>query len=323
MLNFRNAIFLILLSIFLTQNFYGQEGWTTVRSEETDDFTTVYFTDSKRGYIAGDNGKFIHTVDGGKTWQKQFVFAEDNINEIYFRNDDNGYVVAGKKLYITADGGKSWKDEIIYEPGTFGRGTPEFLSVRFADKKRGVIVGSVLNKAERVIDSLVMRTEDGGESWTRVIVPLKDELYHLDFANSSRGWIVGDMGMILMTNDGGLNWQVQNSGTKKALFNVDFRDSNDGFAVGGSGTILRTENGGETWETVKTSFAKTFLRVDFASDKEGWIVGHDGTVLRSGDKGKTWIKQESSTDKSLYGLFMSKKYGWAVGATGTIVKYER
>ncbi|MEZ5425647.1 MAG: YCF48-related protein [Pyrinomonadaceae bacterium] len=302
---------------------FAQEGWSVVKTGEPDDFITVFFTDSKRGFVAGDNGHFIYTVDGGKNWQKQFIYTEANINEIYFRNDDDGYVVAGKKLFVTEDGGRSWKEENIYDQSDFTRGTPEFLSVRFADKNRGIIVGSVLNDDERVIDSLVMRTDDGGKSWSRIIVPFKDELYHLDFVNSSRGWIVGDMGTVLATVDGGMNWQLQKTGTDKALYNVDFRDSNDGFAVGGKGTILRTENGGETWELVKTSFPETFLRVDFASDKEGWIVGHKGTILRTSDKGKTWIKQESKTDKSLYGLYMTKKYGWAVGARGTILKYEK
>jgi len=321
--NFKNVIFFCLISLFSIQNFYAQEGWSPIKTGDRDDFITVFFTDSKRGFVAGDNGHFIFTTDGGNSWQKQFVYTEENINEIYFRNSKDGHVVAGRKLFITDDGGKSWKEEIIFNQTDFKNGTPEFLSVRFADKNRGIIVGSVLSKNERVIDSLVMRTDDGGKTWSRIIVPSKIELYHLDFANSSRGWIVGDSGLILITDNGGLTWQIQNSRTKKALYNIDFRDSNNGFAVGADGTILRTENSGEIWEIVKTNFPNTFLRVDFASDKEGWIVGHKGTILRSSDKGKTWIKQESRTEKSLYGLFMTKKYGFAVGANGTILKYER
>ncbi len=323
MFNFKKLVFFCLISLFSIQISFAQEGWSVVKTGDKDDYTTVFFTDSKRGFVAGDNGHFIYTMDGGKKWQKQFVYTEENINEIYFRNDNDGYVVAGKKLFITKDGGRSWKEENIYNTADFTKGTPVFLSVKFADKNRGIIVGSVLNKSERVVDSLVMRTDDGGKSWARIIVPFKNELYHLDFANSSRGWIVGDLGMVMITNDGGMNWQVQKSGTNKALYNIDFRDVNDGFAVGDGGTILRTENGGTDWEVVKTSFLNTFLRVDFASDKEGWIVGHKGSVLRTSDKGKTWIKQESKTEKSLYGLYMTKKYGWAVGANGTILKYDK
>ena len=302
---------------------YAQAGWNSLKSGSINDLVAVYFTSAERGFIAGDKGYFAQTTDGGKTWKKQFIYTEEDINEIYFRNENSGYVVAGKKMFATDDAGRSWREMKIYNAKDFRGGTPEFLSVRFADKKRGFIVGSLLNAEDEVVDSLVMRTDDGGETWARIIVPAKAELYHLDFVNSSRGWIVGDKGLILTTEDGGINWRKQNSVTINNLFNVDFRDAQEGYAVGGKGTILRTENGGENWEIVKTSFPTTFLRVNFADDQNGWIVGYGGSILRSADKGKTWIKQESGTKEHLYGLYMLKKYGWAVGAKGAVIQYQK
>ncbi len=301
----------------------AQAGWNPLKSGSASDLVAVYFTSAERGFIAGDQGYFAQTTNGGKTWTKQFIYTEEDINEIYFRNENNGYVVAGKKMFLTDDAGRSWREIKIYDPKNFRNATPEFLSVRFADKKRGFIVGSLINKEDEIVDSLVMRTDDGGETWARIIVPSKLELFHLDFVSSLRGWIVGDKGLILTTEDGGVNWRKQDSGTTNTLFNVDFRDAAEGYAVGGKGAILRTENGGASWQTVKTSFPNTFLRVDFADDKNGWIVGYGGTILRSSDKGKTWIKQESGTKENLYGLFMFKKYGYAVGAKGAVVQYQR
>ena len=316
----------VLYSIFTLlaiQSLHAQSGWNPIKSGSASDLVAVYFTSSERGFIAGDKGYLAQTTNGGRSWAKQSIDTTDDINEIYFRNENNGYVVAGEKMFLTDDAGRSWREIKIYDPKNFRNASPEFLSVRFADKKRGLIVGSLINKDDEVVDSLVLRTDDGGETWARIIVPSKLELFHLDFVNSSRGWIVGDKGLILTTQDGGVNWRKQNSGTANTLFNVDFRDSSEGYAVGGKGTILRTEDGGDNWETVKTSFPNTFLRVDFADDKNGWIVGYGGTILRSGDKGKTWIKQESRTKEHLYGLFMTKKYGWAVGAKGTFVQYQK
>ncbi|MCY7377091.1 MAG: hypothetical protein LH472_14115 [Pyrinomonadaceae bacterium] len=316
----------VLFSIFTfsaMQTVHAQAGWNPLKSGSSSDLVAVYFTSAERGFIAGDKGYFAQTRNGGRTWTKQFIYTEEDINEIYFRNENNGYVVAGKKMFLTDDAGRSWREIKIYDPKNFRNATPEFLSVRFADKKRGLIVGSLINKDDEIVDSLVMRTDDGGETWARIIVPSKLELFHLDFVSSSRGWIVGDKGLILATEDGGINWRKQDSGTANTLFNVDFRDASEGYAVGGKGTILRTENGGESWEAVKTSFPNTFLRVDFADDKNGWIVGYGGTILRSSDKGKTWLKQESATKEHLYGLFMMKKYGWAVGAKGAVVQYQK
>lgn len=315
---------MVLIVFFLTaQSFYAQSGWSLNRAKATGDLVTVYFTSSDDGWVAGDKGYLAFTKDGGKTWTPQNLNTDENINEIYFRNDDNGYLVAGKKMFITRDRGRSWQETKIYKPGDFKGLTPEFLSIRFPDKKLGFVIGSLLNKNDEVVDSLVMRTNDGGETWSRSTISQKVELYHLDFVNSNYGWIVGDKGMILMTYNGGLTWIKQKSGTDKALYNVDFRDESEGYAVGGKGTILRTEDGGQTWETVKTSFPSTFLRVDFADAKNGWIVGYGGTILRSSDKGRTWIKQNSETKEHLYGLFMTKKYGWAVGAKGVMLQYKK
>ncbi len=319
----QKTILLIFGILFAVQTLNAQTGWVSNTIGGSSDLVTVFFTSSERGFAAGDDGYFAYTTNGGRVWSKQIIDTKENINEIYFRNNDNGYVVAGKKMFSTDDGGRNWRENKIYNPNDFKNATPEFLSIRFADKKRGLIVGSLINKNDDVVDSLVMRTDNGGETWTRILVPSKLELFHLDFVNSSRGWIVGDKGMVLTTYDGGENWQMQKSGTNKALYNVDFRDDKDGFAVGGKGIILRTENGGETWETVKTNFPSTFLRVDFADDKNGWIVGYGGTILRSSDKGRTWLQQEINTKENLYGLYMTKRYGWAVGANGLIIQYER
>lgn len=320
---YRKIIFCGIALILLTQSFYAQSVWTQINSGSTADLVTVYFTSGERGFVAGDKGYLAQTDDGGRTWHRQPLSTTEDINEIYFRSEKNGYLVAGKMMLATDDGGRSWREFNVYQPKDFRNAVPEFLSVRFADKKRGFVVGSLLNKRDEVIDSLVMRTDDGGETWARIVVPVKAELFHLDFSNASRGWIVGDKGLILTTDDGGMNWRKQISGTTSTLYNVDFRDDSNGYAVGEKGTILRTADGGASWLTVKAGLTKTLLRVDFADDKNGWIAGYGGIILRSADKGKTWIKQNSNVESSIYGLFMTKKYGWAVGADGLILQYQR
>lgn len=310
----------IVISIF--QPVVGQQ-WQVNRANGGSDLITVFFTSANKGWIAGDDGYLAYTTDGGRNWTKQDIGTNESINEIYFRNDDNGYLVAGKKMFITKDGGKTWRETQIYRSGTFGNLIPEFLSIRFADKKRGLVIGSLLNRQDRVVDSLVMRTEDGGETWQRIIVPSKKELYHLDFVGDSKCWIVGDGGLILFSNNGGVSFQKQNSGTQNDLYNVDFRDEKEGYIVGFKGTILRTENGGEVWESIRTPFTQTLMRVDFADDKNGVIVGYQGLILRSSDRGKTWQQQSSQIKENLFGLFFVKKFGWAVGAKGVVLQYER
>jgi photosystem II stability/assembly factor-like uncharacterized protein len=322
----RINIIAVLVVIAAVSSAFAQVGWTGLPTAGNVDLVAVYFTSDKSGWVAGDGGYLAVTNDGGRNWSKVPLNVTENINEIYFRNESDGYLVAGRKMFITKDGGRSWNETRIYGSNEFRGTTPEFLSIRFADKKRGIAVGSLLRKVKNenvVVDSLVMRTDDGGASWQRIKMPTKTELFHLDYNGSSHAWIAGDNGVILASTDSGRTWTKQNTGTANALFNVDFRDDNEGYAVGEGGTILRTETGGRTWARVITNFTETLMRVDFADDKNGWIVGKKGVILRSSDKGRTWIKQESTTPNHLYGLFMSKRNGWAVGAKGIIIGYQR
>lgn len=315
------------LLLFLCSNLaLAQSGWVQRPSGVKGDLVAVCFTSENNGWVAGDNGFLASTSDGGRTWLPYPLGTNEDISEIYFRNDDNGYLVAGRKMFVTRDAGRSWQEITIYRGGDFGAGRPEFLSIRFSDKKRGYVIGSVLRQSGKddiVVDSLVMRTDDAGETWRRISVPSKSELFHLDFDGNSRGWIVGDNGTILASTNEGRTWTRQDSPTSMPLYNVDFRDSKEGYIVGRSGTVLRTEDGGSNWSKVSVPVTESIMRVDFADDKNGWAVGYNGTILRSGDKGKTWIIQVSPTRERLYGLYMDKKYGWAVGAKGTVLSYKR
>lgn len=322
----QRLIFVLFLFLISYQTIFAQQsGWNFVQrgSSTAGDLVSVYFTSSDAGWVGGDNGYLAYTKDGGRSWGKQTLNTTENINEIYFRNDENGYILAGRKIYITKDKGASWRETRVVETSELKGLTPEFLSIRFVDKRRGYIVGSVSNKNEEVVDSLVLETSDGGETWHRIKVPTKFELFHLDFVGDTRGWIVGDKGVIIATQDGGETWQAQVSGTDRALRNVDFRNAQEGYAVGGRGVILRTEDGGRTWQKAASPVTESLFRVIFTDDKNGFIAGRSGTILRTEDKGKSWIRQESKTTEALYGLFMEKKYGWAVGGKGTVLRYQR
>jgi photosystem II stability/assembly factor-like uncharacterized protein len=318
----RNAVLSLVVIGFAVIGAAAQSVWTSQRLNAKGDLVAVYFTGSDKGWVAGDGGYLAQTTDGGRTWTQYPLPTDEDINEIYFRNDDNGYLVVGKKMFITRDAGKSWQEIRIYRTGEFGTAVPEFLSIRFTDKKRGYIIGSI-TRGDIVVDSLLMRSDDGGDTWRRINLPVKSELFDLDFSGNSHGWIVGDKGVVLATTDEGMTWSIQSSGVNRALFNVDFRDDDNGYAVGGGGTVIRTEDGGRNWTRVITAFPDTFKRVDFADDKNGWIVGYGGSILRSSDRGKTWVRQDSGTRERLYGLFMDKKYGWAVGEKGLILKYKK
>ena len=315
------ALLLLIISGVVAQ---AQVGWRAVEGGVGGgkDLNAVYFADSKRGWVAGDGGFVSRTNDGGVTWARQSVETKDAINDIYFRNKDNGYLLAGNSIFQTDDGGETWREIRRYFATDFGGALPELYSVRFSGKKRGWVVGSISNN-DVVVDSLVIYTNDGGKSWQRQRLPTRQELIHVDFADEKRGWIVGAGGTILHTEDGGETWAEQRSGTRATLYHVDFRNEREGWAVGERGSILRTTDGGTTWMPVEVTVRGTLLNVQFPDENTGWIVGRGGVILRSDDGGRTWLQQESKTRQPLFALFIDKKRGWAVGGGGIILQYER
>ena len=321
------CLFVVLVACLSVPVGGAQEGrgWTgTQHGIAGKDLNAVYFTDSKRGWMAGDGGLVFRTEDGGRSWVRQAVGTNEPINDLYFRDKEDGYLIAGSAILITADGGRTWHEARRFRPTDFGGGAPELYSVRFPSKKKGWIVGSV-SRRDVVTDSVVLFTDDAGATWRPKLVPSRDELIHLDFADEKRGWIVGDKGTILATTDGGVSWSRQRSGTNATLYHVDFESDERGWAVGERGTILRTVNGGETWTMVNVAGVgrTTLLSVRFAGEEEGWIVGRGGTILRTDDGGRTWLRQESGTKQNLYALFVNKKQNWAVGGDGMVLRYEQ
>jgi len=301
----------------------AQQGWIATKvGTSGQDLNTVYFVDSKRGWIGGDGGFLSRTEDGGRTWIQQTLGTTDAINDIYFRDKEAGFLLAGNRIFVTRDNGTRWTEVRIFLPAEFDNADVELYSVRFSSKKKGWVVGSI-SRRDRVIDSILVYTDDGGETWARQRAPSRLELIHIDFVSDKRGWIVGNGGTILATVDAGQTWTKQTSGTTNTLYHVDFRNDKRGWAVGERGTVLRSNDGGQTWSPVATNIRTTLLSVRFLNDDDGWAVGRSGTILRSEDAGVTWLQEESTTKENLYSLHFNNKIGWTVGGDGTILRYEQ
>ena len=88
--------------------------------------------------------------------------------------------------------------------------------------------------------STILRTSDGGVSWTPVVVKTRSTILNVQFVSDDKGWAVGRSGTILRTDDAGLSWIEQESGTKQNLYGLYFV-KRIGWAVGGDGLLLRYE----------------------------------------------------------------------------------
>ncbi len=206
-----SAVTLILWTLAIAAS--AQSGWLPTRiNTGGNDLNTVYFLDEKRGWVGGDEGFLSRTDDGGNSWARQSVGTTAAINDIYFRDKEIGFLLAGNSIFVTRDNGATWNKSRSFLPEEFEGAEVELYSVRFSSKNKGWVVGSV-SKRERVVDSILVYTDDAGQSWRRQRAPSRLELIHIDFVSDKRGWIVGADGTILFTRDSGESWTKQNTGT--------------------------------------------------------------------------------------------------------------
>ncbi len=168
---------------------------------------------------------------------------------------------------------------------------------------------------------IILRTTDGGTSWTSKSIGTGDWFYSVSFIDASKGWVVGSIGTILHTTDGGASWTSQSSGTWPDLYSVSFTDGNTGTAVGYDGTILRTTNGGALWTMQISGTTTRLFGVSFIDANTGTAVGDGGTILRTTNGGAQWTSQMSGTTQHIWSVsFTDANTGTAVGWYGTILR---
>lgn len=90
-------------------------------------------------------------------------------------------------------------------------------AVFFVNANTGWTVGAPSTSTSTVVggsaassDSVttVLRTDDGGASWTRQrVTPAVGALRCVTFVNLTHGWAAGEGGAVISTSDGGVSWQ--------------------------------------------------------------------------------------------------------------------
>ena len=140
----------------------------------------------------------------------------------------------------------------------------DLRDVCFVDANIGTAVGYY---------GTIVRTTDGGNSWTIQQSGTSLDLWGVSFSDASNGTAVGAGGMILRTTDGGEHWNIQASGTVEELRDVSFADANNGTAVGFGGLILHTTDGGSTWVPQASGTLDTLFGVSLIDANTGTAVG--------------------------------------------------
>jgi photosystem II stability/assembly factor-like uncharacterized protein len=252
-------------------------------------------------------------------------------------SESDGWLLADSGPYLTRDAGRSW------ESLTVAAGGEALSAVFFLDPENGWLVTASLTDAGEPAYTL-LRTRDGGRTWSRIPLALFApgapeafaESVHLSFLDSQTGWLTVkqatsanfSLGTLFHTTDGGATW------TRRTLplgGPVHFVTAESGWAAGGAtrAELYRTTDGGASWQPVRVDVGEAarvqLLPPLFESPLIGALPAlvRDDTGTRlewrtTNDGGETWqLRQTFALPNGVQTLeWRTAQLGWALAAEG-------
>jgi photosystem II stability/assembly factor-like uncharacterized protein len=218
---------------------------------EDHDLRSVYFVDSLKGWAVGGyifsgwviypKNVIITTSDGGITWEIQDESTQGIFSDVFFLDDSIGWAIqimgglSVPGILRTNNGGNTWEEINDSIGGN---------SMFFLDDITGYIAGGMWDYSTNNHVGWILKTIDGGYSWSRILKDTIPILKDIIFTDSLNGYAVGYSGSILHTQDAGETWSYQESSTSAKLNSICFTDENHGWICGDSNHVLYTNNGG-------------------------------------------------------------------------------
>ena len=209
-------------------------------------------------------------------------------------------VVVGQRghILVSTDDGASWAQSKVPTRALL-------TAVHLHDERTGWAVGH---------DAVILRTGDGGETWTLVHEAPEEELPLLDvwFRDESTGFAVGAYGYFLATRDGGETW------TRRTVSEDDFHlnalipvitrspdsrqsESHRLYIAAEAGIAYRSDDNGETWNELPSPYAGSWFGGLALDENEVLLTGLRGHLFRSEDAGESWKQIPTGISATLTG----------------------
>ncbi|MDQ6713794.1 MAG: hypothetical protein M3Z28_11495 [Candidatus Dormibacteraeota bacterium] len=308
---------------------------------------SVAFLDGSTGFVArggqpfGSNSGGIYlpepggierTTDGGKTWTTAWALPGAFVSWVGFQSHPVGFAAGrqfdtsstttstGQPLWLrTTDAGATWSAITPRVPASIAS---SWGSLQFVFATATIGIGVPDPDAQSAgAPAVMIRTTDGGQSWSQVALQNWIPTGGLTFPSSTHAFATGfssapvgqsSGGQLWTSTDAGQSWiAVAGSQVPFFLYAVDFSDRLHGFAAGGHLAkyeerpwrgLLATNDGGHTWsiryQSPDADRSNPIVRLHFVDATHGWAANGGcsegqngpcgGAVMLTGDGGLSW-----------------------------------
>lgn len=252
-------------------------------------------------WAGGSEGTILRSVDGGRTVTSVGPTGTSDLQfrSVYASSADHAVAASigdtpdAMRVYVTDDGGATWT---VSQQNSLP--TAFYDCMTFTNKRDGYILSDPVDGK-----FLVLRTTDGGHSWTQLPSEGMPPALDGEFGFAASGTCInankrGDLffgtggdnpGRIFSSTDGGRTWSVQDSPVAGAsaggVFSLSFGPGRGGVAVGGDFTTpdAAVSNAAWTDDMGRTWHPGTGLG-GYRSGS-AWMDGFQGGVLAVGTSG--------------------------------------
>lgn len=284
----------------------------------------IQFVDENEGWAVGDDGLILHSIDGGKNWERQHTSTRASLRAVHFLNPYSGWAVGRTELpdggssgivLSTVDGGLKWN---VVNTNSI----PGLNVVKFFDDSNGMAAGDGGNNTP----SGLFHTVDGGRHWKAVAGPRNPSWFAGDFSDAETGVLAGAWNRVAPIREGSLGVADVDSLGGRNIRSLKLNGER-AVAVGHGGLVMVSQNtAGVRWGFPDLKLPRELrASIDFHAvavhGANVWTVGRPGSVVfHSADHGLTWTMHKTGQPLPLNGIhFHDAKTGWAVGEMGTIL----
>jgi hypothetical protein len=181
--------------------------------------------------------------------------------------------------------GARWTLQYFYDQ--YGKDL-HITDLAFPSAKRGIAVGTIVDREGRKPQFTSLVTSDGGEHWA--LAPLKEFPRSIFFLDESNGWMVTGES-VWFTQEAGRSWtrigdqikpdkKLKDAPHTGLILRVWFLDAQHGYAVGLQKSAFETHDGGRTWKPLAEAAVPTsnpaysaYSHIAFADAGRGLIAG--------------------------------------------------
>lgn len=304
----------------------GGQTWTRInRGIGTEWFGMALWSETKiilagfHGYVQGSN-------DGGTHWTPKELdpptFGRDTLYSDVDTMDANCAYAVGHwgSAARTTDGGETWQLlNSVFNPSYYAN------AVDFTDAMHGWVTGYDYNSGSAIH---TRKTVDGGLTW-QAIPGFNNPGADIEFKGQSGWVLAYGYGLMRTTDGGATWTTVLLPGSPSSLSKMSWASSSTGYVSGWDGYVARSTDGGATWTQLNTSQPDfVYLGVFAYGPREVWICGArqgggNAVVRRSLNSGASWRTWNlPGTYTTPYTLMRTKRYVYVTGYAGETWKLD-